>query len=269
MAPLPGQMHPETTPQAPRLAGPAVLFEHVALTLGGASILQDVNLRIEPGALQAIVGPNGGGKSSLLRCLMGQAAHRGQISLDWPGAPGRIGFVPQVVEFDRALPMTVRDFLAVLTTNRPAFLRARGALSARIDTMLDRVGLNGKADRRMGALSGGERQRVLLAQALIDDQGREPDLLVLDEPMAALDAAGAAIFERIITDLHQRGATVIWVEHDIAAVRRMASRVTAIDGSILFQGTPQDELTPERILSLFSHRRGQPAPDRATEGASA
>ncbi|MDF3607619.1 ATP-binding cassette domain-containing protein [Paracoccus sp. DMF-8] len=152
----------------------------------------------------------------------------------------------------------------MLTTNRPAFLRAGTTLSARIDAMLDRVGLTGKAGRRMGALSGGERQRVLLAQALIDDKGREPDLLVLDEPMAALDAAGAAIFERIISDLHQRGATVIWVEHDLAAVRRIAGRVTAIDGGILFQGAPEQELTPERILSLFSHRRGQAAPDQTT-----
>ena len=259
MAPSAQQM------QAAGLAGPAVRFDAVSLTIGGAPILQDIDLRIEPGALQAIVGPNGGGKSSLLRCLMGQAAHRGQIALDWPGAPGRIGFVPQVVEFDRALPMTVRDFLAVLTTNRPAFLRAGASLSARIDAMLGRVGLSGKAGRRMGALSGGERQRVLLAQALIDDRGREPDLLVLDEPMAALDAAGAAIFERIINDLNRRGATVIWVEHDLAAVRRIAGRVTAIDGGILFQGAPEQELTPERILSLFSHRRATPA----TKGTNA
>lgn len=241
----------------PALSGPAVGTRGLSLTLGGSRILEGVDIDIAGGQLHAIVGPNGGGKSSLLRCIMGQAAHRGEIALDWPGQPGRIGFVPQAVEFDRALPMTVADFLTVLTVRRPGFLRPSTTMSSRIAAMLDRVGLADKANRRMGALSGGERQRVLLAQALTDDHGNEPDLLVLDEPMAALDAAGAAIFETILTDLHRRGATVIWVEHDLAAVRRLAGRVTAIDGGVLFQGDPQVELTPERILSLFSHRRGQ------------
>lgn len=152
--------------------------------------------------------------------------------------------------------MTVTDFLTCFMARRPAFLRPRATTSDRIAALLKRVGLAGKARRRMGDLSGGERQRVLLAQALDDGQGAEPDLLVLDEPMAALDAAGAQVFETILTGLRDRGATLIWVEHDLAAVRRLADRVTAIDGQVLFQGAPQTELTPHRVLALFSHRRG-------------
>lgn len=238
------------------LQGPVVRFEGVGLSYGAARILGGIDLRAEAGRIHAIVGPNGGGKSSLLRCLMGQAPFSGTIALDWPGASGRIGYVPQVVEFDRNLPMTVTDFLTCFMARRPAFLRPRATTSDRIAALLKRVGLAGKARRRMGDLSGGERQRVLLAQALDDGQGAEPDLLVLDEPMAALDAAGAQVFETILTGLRDRGATLIWVEHDLAAVRRLADRVTAIDGQVLFQGAPQTELTPHRVLALFSHRRG-------------
>lgn len=240
------------------LQGPAVRFQALGLSYGAARILDEISLDVAPGSLHAIVGPNGGGKSSLLRCLMGEAPFTGRIALDWRGTPGRIGYVPQAVEFDRNLPMTVTDFLACFTATRPAFLRPAAPARARIAGLLDRVGLGDKAGRRMGDLSGGERQRVLLAQALSDSAGREPDLLVLDEPMAALDAAGARIFETILTDLRNRGATLIWVEHDIAAVRRLADQVSAIDGRVLFCGPPQTELTPERVMALFSHRRAQP-----------
>lgn len=104
----------------------------------------------------------------------------------------------------------------------------------------------------MGALSGGERQRVMMAQGLMP----APDLLVLDEPMAALDEAGAKVFERLIGTLKARGTTILWVEHDLAAVRRLADRVTGLSRTVLFDGQPETELTPERVLALFSHRTG-------------
>lgn len=232
--------------------GPAVVFEHVGLVLGRTDVLSEVALRVEPGTVHAIVGPNGGGKSSLIRCLLGQAPHAGAIRIDWPGAPGRIGYVPQALEFDRGLPMTVMDFLAALVADRPAFLSPKAVVKAAILAALAEVGMEGKAGRRMGALSGGERQRVMMAQGLMP----APDLLVLDEPMAVLDEAGAQIFERLIGTLTARGTTVLWVEHDLAAVRRLAGRVTGLSRTVLFDGAPEAELTPERVLALFSHRAG-------------
>ena len=232
--------------------GPAVVFEDVSLVLGRTDVLDKVVFRVEPGTLHAIVGPNGGGKSSLIRCLLGQAPHTGTIRIDWPEGPGRIGYVPQALEFDRGLPMTVMDFLAALVANRPAFLSPKASVKATILAALAEVGMDGKAGRRMGALSGGERQRVMMAQGLMP----APDLLVLDEPMAALDEAGAHIFERLAGDLKARGTTILWVEHDLAAVRRLAGRVTGLSRRVLFDGAPDEELTPERVLALFSHRAG-------------
>lgn len=232
--------------------GPAVAFERVSLLLGRTQVLAGIDLSIEAGTVHAIVGPNGGGKSSLVRCLLGQAPHGGTVRIDWPGAPGRIGYVPQALEFDRGLPMTVMDFLSALVTQRPAFLPPKAPMRAAILAALAEVGMEGKAGRRMGALSGGERQRVMLAQGLMP----APDLLVLDEPMAALDEAGALIFETLVGALAARGTTVVWIEHDLAAVRRLADRVTGLSRGVLFDGVPGAELTPERVLALFSHRAG-------------
>lgn len=227
--------------------GPGVLFDRVDLTLGRTVVLEQVSLRVSPGAVHAVVGPNGGGKSSLIRALLGQAPHRGMIRLDWPGeTPGTVAYVPQSVEFDRGLPLTVEDFLAVLCQRRPAFLgpdRRMGYGEA-----LARVGMAGKGRRRFGALSGGERQRVLLAQALIP----APDLIILDEPMTALDEAGVAIFESLLAGLTAAGTTVLWVEHDLAQVRRLATRVSGLNRRVLFDGPPVEMLAPDRVLDLFS-----------------
>ncbi|MCG5241851.1 metal ABC transporter ATP-binding protein [Azospirillum doebereinerae] len=247
--------------------GPAILFDRVDLTLGRTVILDQVSLRVEPGAVHAVVGPNGGGKSSLIRALLGQAPHRGMVRLDWPGeAPGVTAYVPQAVEFDRGLPMTVEDFLAVLCQRRPAFLGP----DRRIDygAALERVGMAGKRRRRFGALSGGERQRVLLAQALIP----APDLVILDEPMTALDETGCTIFEELLADFHAAGTTVLWVEHDLAQVRRLATRVSGLNRRVLFDGPPPAMLSPDRVLDLFSavprHTTGNAGDARVVERAA-
>ncbi|MGE8360116.1 metal ABC transporter ATP-binding protein [Pseudomonas sp.] len=237
--------------------GPTLDFQHVGLTLGRTVILDDVTFQVAPGSVHALVGPNGGGKSSLIKTLLGQMPHQGQLSLDWAGEPGAIGYVPQALEFDRGLPMTVDDFMAAMCQRRPAFLGLSRHYAQAIEAALARVGMQDKRKRRMGALSGGERQRVLLAQGLIP----MPQLLVLDEPMSALDEAGIQVFERLLVDWRQAGMTVLWIEHDLEAVGRLADRVTGLNRRVLFDGPPAQTLTPDRLLSLFSsHPRSSDQP---------
>ena len=228
--------------------GPAIEFADIGLTLGRTPILEAVSFNVAAGSIHAIVGPNGGGKSSLIKTLLGQMPHRGQLSLHWPGTPGVLGYVPQALEFDRGLPMTVDDFMAAMCQRRPAFLGLSRHYAGAIGEALERVGMQDKRKRRMGALSGGERQRVLLAQGLIP----APQMLVLDEPMSALDEAGIQVFERLLQDWQQAGITVLWIEHDLEAVKRLADRVTGLNRRVLFDAAPSEALTPERLLTLFS-----------------
>ncbi|WP_350023051.1 metal ABC transporter ATP-binding protein [Pseudomonas protegens] len=230
------------------LRGPAIEFDQVSLTLGNTTILDRVTFQVQPGSVHALVGPNGGGKSSLIKTLLGQMPHQGQLRLQWPDAPGTLGYVPQALEFDRGLPMTVDDFMAAMCQRRPAFLGLSRHYAQAIGEALERVGMQDKRKRRMGALSGGERQRVLLAQGLIP----APQLLVLDEPMSALDETGIQVFERLLHDWRQSGITLLWIEHDLEAVGRLADRVTGLNRRVLFDGPAQQTLTPERLLSLFS-----------------
>jgi len=236
--------------------GPAIAFAAVGLKLGQTTVLRDVSLRVVPGSVHALVGPNGAGKSSLIKALLGQTPHQGRVALEWQGAPAVMGYVPQALAFDAGLPMTVNDFMAAMTQRKPAFLGFARARVEEITAALERVGMADKRTRRMGALSGGERQRVLLAQGLVP----APSLLVLDEPMAALDEAGARVFEQLLADWKQAGVTVFWVEHDLEAVGRLADHVTGLNRGVLFDGPPREVLTPQTLLELFSTRpRGAPA----------
>ena len=235
--------------------GPTLDFDTVSLTLGRTVILDSVSFQVQPGSIHALVGPNGGGKSSLIKTLLGQTPHQGRLSLQWPTTPGTIAYVPQALEFDRGLPMTVDDFMAAMCQRRPAFLGLSKHYAAAIGEALERVGMQDKRKRRMGALSGGERQRVLLAQGLIP----APQLLVLDEPMSALDEAGIQVFERLLSDWRLAGMTVLWIEHDLEAVGRLADRVTGLNRRVLFDATPQEALTPDRLLTLFSTHPRSPA----------
>ncbi len=228
--------------------GPGITFTDVSLTLGRTVILDNVSFQARPGSIHALVGPNGGGKSSLIKTLLGQMPHQGQLSLQWPAAPGLIGYVPQALEFDRGLPITVDDFMAAMCQRRPAFLGLSKRYAHAIGEALERVGMQDKRKRRMGALSGGERQRVLLAQGLIP----APQLLVLDEPMSALDEAGIQVFERLLADWRKAGITVMWIEHDLDAVKRLADHVTGLNRRVLFDEPAATALTPERLLTLFS-----------------
>ena len=236
--------------------GPTLDFDKVSLTLGRTAILVDVSFQVQPGSIHALVGPNGGGKSSLIKTLLGQTPHQGRLSLAWPASPGAVGYVPQALEFDRGLPMTVDDFMAAMCQRRPAFLGLSRHYATAIGEALERVGMQDKRKRRMGALSGGERQRVLLAQGLIP----APHLLVLDEPMSALDEAGIQVFERLLNDWRLAGITVLWIEHDLEAVGRLADRVTGLNRRVLFDATPKEALTPDRLLTLFSTHPRSTAP---------
>jgi zinc transport system ATP-binding protein len=228
------------------MQGPSIEFDRVNLALGATSILEDVTFNVRAATIHCIVGANGGGKTSLVRSLLGQMPHTGRIRVQWRGGEV-IGYVPQTLDFDKSLPITVRDFMAMATQRRPVFLGVSRARRAEIERVLERLGLSGKLDAKLGSLSGGERQRVLLAQALIP----EPALLVLDEPTTGLDVAGKRILEQTIIEFVQAGGTALWINHDIAQVSEVADALTYIDRKVLLDGPPRDVLATGAAAHLF------------------
>jgi zinc transport system ATP-binding protein len=228
------------------MRGPSVEFQNLQLALGATRILEDISFSVRSGAVHCIVGANGGGKTSLILSLLGQMPHSGRIVVQWQDNQVT-GYVPQTLDFDKTLPITVRDFIAMASQRRPVFLGVSRLRKSQIDAALERVGLSGKSGLKLGGLSGGERQRVLFAQALIP----EPSLLVLDEPMTGLDLGGKEIIEQAVADFAHRGGTVIWINHDIVQVGEVADALTYIDRRVLLDGVPGEVLKSGAAMQLF------------------
>lgn len=230
--------------------GPSISFDDVSLTLGNTEILKKLHFEISSGALHCIIGPNGGGKTSLLRSLLGQMPHTGNINIDWQ-ENRTIGYVPQTLNFDTTLPVTVENFMSMTCQSRPAFMNPSSKNQKSISTALERVNMAEKSKRIFGQLSGGERQRVLLAQSLLP----EPSLLILDEPTSGLDKAGAAIMRALLQELKTKGVTILIIHHDLMEVKEIGDCVTCINREVLFSGCPTEELSADRILNIFSSAR--------------
>lgn len=217
---------------------PALVVKDLSVRRGAETVLAGVSLQVRAGSIHAVVGPNGGGKSTLLAAILGTIAHDGTIERPARG-PRPMGYVPQSFPVDPTLPVTVADFLALGRQRRAVCLGLRRDTRAAVERALATVALEGFADRPLGALSGGERQRVLLAHAL----DPPPDLLLLDEPLSAVDAPSAALLEGLLaatTAAH--GTAVLMVSHDLDHVRRAASEVTLLAGRVRRQGPPADVL---------------------------
>jgi zinc transport system ATP-binding protein len=238
------------------MRGPSIEFQDVRLTLGTTRILEDISFSVRSGSVHCIVGANGGGKTSLIRSLLGQMPHNGRILVAWQDNQVT-GYVPQALDFDKTLPITVRDFIAMASQRRPVFLGVSRLRKREIDAALEQVGLSGKSGFKLGGLSGGERQRVLFAQALIP----EPSLLVLDEPMTGLDLGGKEIIEQAVADFAHRGGTVIWINHDIVQVGEVADAMTYIDRRVLLDGVPGDVLRSGAAMRLFPTLRPVDTPE--------
>ncbi|MCM3878283.1 MAG: metal ABC transporter ATP-binding protein [Thermoanaerobaculia bacterium] len=191
--------------------------------------LENVDLDVFEGEIHGLAGPNGGGKTTLLRCLLGTLPFSGTIRLGL-GPRDAIGYVPQALFFDASLPISVADFFALSLGRTPVFARRANALSARIEAALAETGASPLVGRQLSELSGGELRRVLLAQALVP----EPRLLVLDEPASHVDEDGSRTIETLLLRLsRERRVTVLLVEHDLALLARVCTRVTFLNRRIV------------------------------------
>ena len=165
----------------------SIEMKNISVTSGEDILLDNINLTFHCGELTALIGKNGAGKTTLLRTLLGERHYKGSISFtDHHGVVlpmPRIGYVPQHLDFDKSMPISVSDFIAAAKGGSPVWFGKQKKMQAHIREILEDMECGYLAERRLGALSGGELQRVLLALAT----DPVPDLLVLDEPVSGVD----------------------------------------------------------------------------------
>ncbi len=210
---------------------PLFALDHVSFVVAGKEILSGLTLEIHRGEYIGIIGPNGGGKTTLLRLLLGleQPTH-GTISSHIENV--NIGYVPQRVSGDVFFPATVQEIVAsgiVRSTSRHDAER-------RMHAAMKTTGIAQHRSQRIGTLSGGERQRVMIARALAGD----PDVLFLDEPTSAIDPASQEAFYELLRDLHRKGLTVVIVSHDTDAIAHEVQRVLCLNRHLVCHGDPAD-----------------------------
>ena len=220
----------------PSEAGPLVEARGVSLRFGRRSVLDAVDITVRAGEIVTLVGLNGAGKSTLIRVILGIVEpDSGEVSRR-PGL--RIGYVPQHMQRDPVLPMTVERFM---TLGAPA---PRGTLQH----VLDEVGADPILGHPLAEISGGEMQRVMLARALL----REPQLLVLDEPLAGVDVTSQSDLYRLIADIRdRRGCGVLLVSHDLHLVMAATDTVVCLNRHVCCTGRPQTVLRDPEFISLF------------------
>ena len=230
----------------------SIKIKNVSVKHGDQVILNRVTLSANHGEILALIGRNGAGKTTLLKAIMGQIPYAGAITFFDPSGNKidrpHIGYVPQKLSFDRGTPMTVGDLFCSNKSRTPIWVQLRQPQIKRAKELLRKVGGEGLLQKQLGALSGGELQRVLLAFAL----DPMPDLLLLDEPVSAVDRRGIGVFYELVTNLRKEyHMPILLVSHDIGHVRRYATSAAFLDRSVIVQDSVDKVLRHPVVRETF------------------
>ena len=212
-------------------------------------VLEDITFQIQRGQFVCVIGPNGGGKSTLLKALVGLLPIRSGIIRK---QARNIGYVPQQLRIDPAVPLRVDEFLSLKLSKRKVWF-GPGRTRTAAKKKLAEIGAAHLIARQLSELSGGELQRVLIAYALLDD----PDLLLLDEPMTGLDVRGGMSFDGLLHHLNDHaGMTILMVSHDLHLVEHVSDQVLCINRTVHCHGTPDQVLQPNNLSKAYGHLPG-------------
>jgi ABC-type Mn2+/Zn2+ transport system ATPase subunit len=233
-----------------------ITLDSLAIGYNGQAVLSGISLSIDRSSFTAILGANGSGKSTLLKTLLGlQEPVVGDIRVaPTENRPTIFGYVPQSIQFDPLYPLTGFDVALMGTYGRlrPGRL-VRGSERDLTRECLRACAADGFAHKKFAELSGGQKQRVLIARAL----ATKPDVLVLDEPTAGVDAVATQTLLEFISHIHEeKKLTVLLVTHDLPLVRKHAQQVIWLHQGKVLHGTSAELLTRERLAEVFELELG-------------
>lgn len=231
-----------------------ILFNDVSVVFGKHTAIENINLEINSNTVVTIVGPNGGGKTTLLKVILGlvrptkgELLINGQDTCSLPA--GAIGYVPQIKTVDMSFPALSIELVASGLKNNWVARLSKDEKSKSLEA-LERVGAKHLANRQISKLSGGELQRVFLARGFV----RKPDILLLDEPVTGIDFVGESDIHNIIEDYRKESNTIILlVTHDWEAAYHHANKVVLINRNIICYESPERAFSEENLRKTFSH----------------
>jgi zinc/manganese transport system ATP-binding protein len=240
------------------VTAPVVVARGAGVEIGGSPVWSGVDLQVDPGQFVAVLGPNGVGKSTLVKAILGLVALSGGELRVLDRAPGqsndRIGYLPQRRNFEANLRIRGVDIVRMGLDGARWGIPVPGGRSsrarseaARIAEVIELVGAGAYADRPIGQVSGGEQQRLLIAQALV----QHPDLLLLDEPLDSLDLPNQATTAALIADICATGVAAMLVAHDVNPILSYLDRVVYLARGGAVEGTPEEVVTSDTLSRLY------------------
>lgn len=224
-------------------------IEHMYAGYSHKEVLRDINLTVNQGDFLGIIGPNGGGKSTLLKVILGLIKPaKGKVSFYMNRIRQEhisIGYLPQISNIDKEFPISVTELvLSGLTPKNTLFSTYSKEQLHSVDTVIEKIGLTEHAKSPISQLSGGQFQRVLLGRAII----AHPDLLILDEPNSYLDREFEIKLYDILKEINQT-TTILLVSHNIAAVRSISKSIACVNGTLHYH--PGNTVSAECLYDSF------------------
>ncbi len=236
-----------------------IQIKELSVCYGSTCALNNINLAIKKGDFLGVIGPNGGGKTTLLRVILG-------LIKPWKGSvviggnnmslsKVKIGYVPQYTKFDRSFPIKVFDVILMGLVDKSALFFHRYSNRDKEMTLsiMEQIGIAGLKDRQIGQLSGGQMQKVLIARTLV----QKPAILLLDEPTASMDAFSRTKIYNILRDLN-REITIVVVTHDMGFVSSYVKTIACLNKKLFYHGEPAlDEVLVQQVygcpVELLAH----------------